>query len=195
MTREWIWAGMALAALAGCEVGEGLTENEEMFNDLGGAFNAMDSRVAALPGSGADTPVTGSAVFEGYAAMTLDTARTSQFVGTAEVEVDFGRGEMSGTLEDFVGQIQGGQVREFAGAMRIPDGDPDASGPGRYRADLVGALSGGGDRLEVEGGLFGRFHTDAGQPAGALRGFDDDETAFRLNGRRVEGELGIVAQR
>jgi hypothetical protein len=195
MNHVSVWAVAALATLAGCSSGDGLTNEEEAYNDLASAYNSAEARISALPSSGADTPTTGSATYEGPAAMVLETQATTQLAGRADIQVDFSDDTMSGELSDFVGQVNGGAVREFDGSLLIANGDVSNPAPGSFRAEVGGELTGGGNSIEVDGPFKGDFYTDNGQAAGALSGNTTVSTEFVLNGTAFDGALGVAATR
>lgn len=188
-----ITTALALVAVAGCSFGDDLTDQEEAYNDLAESYNTEVGRISALPSSGTDTPTTGSALYEGYTAMVLETEETTRLAGRANIEVDFADETMTGELSDFTGQVDGGGVQEFNGSLLIANGDLSNPAPGRFRADLEGELVGGSNAIEVEGPFRGDFRTDDGQPAGALSGNTTTSTEFVLNGTAVDGALGVSA--
>ena len=195
MNHVSVWTAAALATLAGCSSEEGLTDEEEAYNGLASAYNWTEAHLSTLPGSGADTPTTGSATYEGYAAMELETQATTQLAGRANIQVDFADATMSGELSDFMGQVNGGAVQEFDGSLLLANGDLSNPAPGSFRAEVGGELTGSGNSIEVDGPFRGSFYTDDGQTAGALRGNTTVSTEFVLNGTAVNGALGVAATR
>lgn len=187
--------GLALGALGAC--GDVAIEEEMTYGELVAANAEMAARVTGWPdAAAAEVPVTGSATFEGFATLVMETPRTTDLVGRATLTADFGNDSIAGTLEDFAGRVNGAAVQELDGEIAVTDGDLRVLAPSVFRADLGGLLTGGGQVLGVEGGLLGSFRAEPGsEEAGGLAALSTAGTDFTLNGQEHAGSLAIVGER
>jgi hypothetical protein len=193
MDMRWIWAGVALVGLAGCD--EVNVEDELTYAEMVDANADMAARVTDLPVTAEeDMPVTGSTTFDGYAALTMGTENTTSLVGNAEITADFADATMSGTLDGFQGQVDGSDVQELDGELVLSDGDIGIGTPAGFGVDVEGELTTDEDAvLGVNGTIAGSFRGEDG--AEALSGVSAGGTDFTLDGEESPGFLTIVGER
>lgn len=198
-----IWktgAAMCLAAavLTGCEETALLDDaaSQDDYNDLATAYNDLRTDVQALPLSTAvDMPTVGSATYDGYATVLVDTAIDSALVGDALITADFGKSELNGNLTNFVGTVDGSAYSDFNGSIAIKDGEIGVASASALTGDIKGSLSNGEDLVSINGGVEGNFRSDGAVNAAGLTARDTTGTDFIVNGRERDGDLGIVAIR
>lgn len=195
MALRWIWAGLALAGVAACD--DAAFEDEMTFAEMVEANGEMAERVADLPETrAADMPVTGSAVFDGYTGLTMQTERRTDLVGTATLTADFEEASIAGSLEDFRGRVNGGDVQDLDGALSVSGGAIGIATASGFGADLQGVLTGRESGVVgVDGSIFGNFRSEDGRGAQALTAVTAGGTDFTLNGTERGGILTIVAER
>lgn len=195
MALRWIWAGAALAVLSAC--GDTGVEDELTFGEMVEANADMAERVAGLPSTRArDMPVRGSSTFDGYAALTMQTERRTDLVGTARLTADFEDQTIRGSLRDFQGRVNGSGVQDLEGRLRLSDGDIGLATASAFGADLDGELTAENGRVVgVDGSVVGNFRSEDGRGAQALTAISGRGTDFTLNGRERGGVLSIVAER
>ena len=188
-----VWAALALA---GC----GSTETISAGNDFRDRIDAnadLASEVAGLPtATAAEVPVTGSATYDGYATVVIDTdvAETS-LVGDATLVADFAGDTIEGTLDDFVGTVDGGAIRDYDDSLAVSDGDLRVATAAGFGADVNGVLEGGGDTIGVDGSIFGNLRSSPTRDVAALSAISAGGTDFTVNGTEYGGLLTIVAER
>lgn len=186
---------LAATALAGCEE----TTAEQDYDAVAQAYDDMRAEVLAMDvSSSATMPRSGSATFEGYSTIFIDTATAdAALVGDAVIDANFSTGRLTGSLSNFIGNVNGGQVQEYDGAIGIREGEIGAVRAEELTADIKGAVSvPGGDSVSINGEIAGRFRDDGAVRAAALTAVDTDSTDFRVNGvLQSDGRVNIVAQR
>lgn len=189
----------ALATLAGCGGdGTGTALNEDRVAD----FGAMSSSLGALFNTGytgqpGEVPAAGTADFRGYAGFILDTGSVPlTLIGDTAMEVDFGARTLSGEMTRFFGN-SGGQFGDYAGRVAIVDGEigfdfpRGATLPNDVRFGYVGALSGQGNLVELNGLVSGKLK---GTPIqGLLASSTPGETEI-VNGSVVGATVAVAAE-
>lgn len=199
--KNWVWATVALTALGACETqaemeAAGNASAKALYDGVHEANLGLTESVLDMPVTdAADLPTTGAAVYDGYAGLGLDTKSATSLLGEAELTADFRHGTLTGVLDDFVGQVNGGAYKEFDGSLDIRRGSIGAVSGSGFAADVTGELSRGVDHLMVDGGLTGDFHSRGGDEAVALRGITTPDTVFTLNGTDYAGGISVVGSR
>jgi hypothetical protein len=191
---------LAATVLAGCDSAGVATSAEQDYNTVAQAYDDMRLDVLAMPvSSGATMPNRGGATYDGYSTISINpgTSRNTALVGEATLRADFGNGSITGTLDDFVGQVNGGTIQEYAGSIGIRDGEIGEVRAENLTADIKGAVSvAGGDSVAINGGIEGRFRDDGARNAAALTAVDTAATQFRVNNvLQSGGTVNIVAER
>ena len=208
MRSMWICAGAALTGLVGC--GADAVRDVATFEEMVEESAAMAERVAEMPIARAtDMPTTGSATFEGLAAIGVYTERESALVGDLSVQVDFAGEEIRGRIDGVTGSVDGGPVQDWDGALVLsdgyaglfsgggvgPDGPFEIPAYGGFDADLSGDLTAGTDVIVVDGTLRGEFHVEEGRVAALSGNSGSDEMNVVLNGTDVGGVVTVVGER
>lgn len=134
--------------------------------------------------SRADFPTTGSASFTGSADIYVSQGggeRSFNLIGDAELEADFGRGTVTGTLDNFVASERdsGGNLAYYDATGQIDIGGRrseigDDGDPRYFSADYHGTVGVGATNLRFNGDLYGSFRGNrVNQPEGEsnVRGF------------------------
>jgi hypothetical protein len=192
-------SALAVTFLAGCD-GSTLATGERDYDSVAQAYDDMRADVLAMPVSSFRTmPTTGTATYDGYSTISINpgTSRNTALVGDATLRADFGNGSLTGTLDNFIGQVNGGTIQDYAGSIDIRDGEIGVVRAENLTADIKGAVSvPGGDSVAVNGGIEGRFRDDGVRNAAALTAVDTASTDFRVNGLlQSGGTVNIVAER
>jgi hypothetical protein len=190
--------GLCTLVLAGCESGTPIVDDtaaRNEYNAVAEAYNDMRTDLQALPLSGADMPTVGSATYEGYATLLVDTPIDSALVGDARIVADFTDGELWGNLSNFVGTVDGSTYDDFAGTIALSDGQIGVTTASSLTADMQGTLSSGTDTLTIDGGVQGNFRSDGAINAVGLTASDTAGTDYIVNGFLYDGDTGIVAER
>jgi hypothetical protein len=192
MDMRWIWAGVATLGLGACD--EVTVVDELSYAELAAENAAMVRRVTDLPvTAAADLPVTGSATYEGYAALDMQTERATAMVGEVEITADFDDATLSGTMDEFQGRVNGSAEQELEGELTLSDGDIGIGTPSGFTVEVEGELeANNGDVLAVDGTVLGSFRGEDGPDA--LLAVAVGGTDFTLNGTESEGDLAIVAE-
>ncbi|EYD77678.1 hypothetical protein Rumeso_00844 [Rubellimicrobium mesophilum DSM 19309] len=192
---------VALMGLAGCETqshmeAAGNAAAKALFDEAHESNGVLTERVLDMPVTDvADLPTTGAAVYDGYAGLGMGTTRNTALVGEASLTADFRQGTVTGTLDNFVGQVDGGSYKAFDGSLDVRRGHVGGAAGNGFAADVSGELSRGVDHVVVDGGLIGDFHSRGGDEAVALRGMTTPETVFTLNGTDYAGGMTVVGTR
>lgn len=193
----------ALVLVSGCGGGAGSgggTSGPEVDARIA-EFTAMADRIEPLFNTGftgqpGEVPNSGSATFTGYTGILL--ARPSNplaLLGDTAITIDFGVRTLDGSMTNFIGDDNAG-VRSYAGTIDIINGEvgfDDPRGdtvPNDIRFDYDGTLSGGGNTVDLDGGVTGKFK---GTPIRGLVAASDSETEL-LNGNSVDALITVVAE-
>jgi len=103
-------------------------------------------------------PTTGTVNFIGTWRNVLDASGTPTIlIGLADVDANFATTTFSGTIDEFVGEINGGATGFYAGIVTISNGEigKAAPGPGSaqndIRFDYAGNLTGNGQVIVLSG--------------------------------------------
>jgi hypothetical protein len=187
---------LAALVLAGCD--GTVTETVDLVDDYNAraiAYNDLREDVLAMPVSGADMPNTGSATYNGFATLLIDTPTDSALAGDAEIRANFDARTLSGTLDNFVGSVDGSTYTNFNGSLAITNGQIGVSQASAFNGDLNGTLSTSQDVVRVDGDIGGNFRSDGAINAAALTASSTTDTDIFVNGFSEDGRLGIVAER
>jgi hypothetical protein len=191
-------SALAVTFLAGCD-GSTLATDQQDYDSVAQAYNDMRADVLAMPvSSGATMPNRGTATYDGYSTISIPgTSRNTALVGDASLRADFGNGSLTGSLDNFIGQVNGGTIQDYAGSIGIREGDIGVIRAENLTADIKGAVSiPGGDSVGINGEIEGRFRDDGVRNAAALTAVDSASTEFRVNGvLQSGGTVNIVAER
>jgi hypothetical protein len=184
----------AVLALGACD-GTGFSQGD--FNSRAAEYNSLRSSVNALPlHTPADMPTRGQATYEGFAAVEAATPGRTTLVGDAVINADFTRGTVGGNLSNFVGLVDGSSVAPYNGSIGLRNGQIGGLlGANSLTADVGGTLRSGPNVVTVDGSIEGSFRRDGTANAVALTAVERPGTQFIVNGRAVDGDIGIVAQR
>ncbi len=181
-------AGLSLAACTAA-----VSPEEAAFDDYADLAAEIADRWAGQPATPAGAlPVFGSSTYRGTALMTIGTPITTEMRGDAQIEVDFFADEVGGSLGNWVGTVNGQDLRFYAGSVAIDDGVINVASPLPIRADFAGTLTGGTDVIVVNGELAGRFRGAAGP--GAVEAKSETGSLFIVNGSVLDGSLSIIAE-
>jgi hypothetical protein len=187
---------LALMGLAGCD--SSITDDAAQiddYNELANSYNDLRADVQAMRVAGAEMPTIGSATYRGYATVLADTAIDTALLGEARITADFSRSTLTGNLNNFIGTVNGSDYAEFNGSLGITGGRIGVTTPGSLTAAINGSLNANGDVVTINGGLRGNFRTDGAINAAGITAADTTATDFIVNGRGVDGDIGIVAIR
>ncbi len=132
-------------------------------------------------------PDTGTAVFAGSATVRVeDPAAALVLFGDSSVTVDFGASTVSGTLDNFFGTNEAGNVVDYAGAITVDDGTVGTD----VTLDYAGVLSAGSSSLVFEGTMQGEF---LGDPVEALSAADLEAEVIR-NGTPQDATVIVIGE-
>lgn len=190
------WAAvlcLGAVALAGCE--DGVVDRVDDYNARAVAYNDLRADVLAMPLSGADMPTTGSATYNGFATLLIDTPTDSALAGDARIAANFGTRTLSGDMTNFIGSVDGSPYTAFNGSLAIRNGQIGVSTASSFNGDLTGTLSSSQDVVRVDGDVSGNFRSDGTINAAALSASSTTDTDIFVNGVSQDGRLGIVAER
>ena len=139
------------------------------------AYEALNLRVlgdvqAGVPAmtvtDAQDMPLGGTALFSGAATIRVELQSNPLVLyGDAAIDVDFGAGQVSGTLQNFFGGTAQDRVADYAGAIAVAGGVPEQNMALAY----VGSLSTAGVALGFDGTLAAVF---LGGPVAAIAASD-----------------------
>ena len=197
-----ICIGLAALILTACGGGGG----------GGGGGSGIDPRLARLdrydaqrlmvlgdPGTGAvgiavtdpgEMPIAGSAAFDGFATIRVETAEPVVLYGDAHISVTFDTSEVSGQMDRFFGATGSGAAVDYAGALTIDGGTIGGGAASELQFDYSGALTATGETLVFDGSAEGDFH---GTPVAALSASDLEAVVMR-NGSPVNATLIVVGE-
>lgn len=163
-------------------------------------YEAQRLRVLGGPGSAVAglavssdliIPDSGTAVFNGAATLTVETApHVAVLVGDAEMILDFAQGPLTGRMDGFFGVGSDGALRNYTGALQIEAGTIGAGTANAWGFDYGGALTAEGQTLALEGTVSGEF---LGNPVAAIAGADFEPT-ITIDAAQIDGVLTIVAE-
>lgn len=132
------------------------------YADASGDYRAL---LAEYPGNAgsltpiANIPFSGTAAFDGNAAINLPTAGgTTSLVGDSEMTVNFNSDTFTGRMDDFYGTEGGAPATRYAGQLTMTGGTLNVTRGFVLQSGLGGTLSNGSDTLQVNGTLGGNFH-------------------------------------
>ncbi len=132
-------------------------------------------------------PDTGTAIFAGSATVRVeDPAAALVLFGDSSVTVDFGASTVSGTLDNFFGTNEAGNVVDYAGAITVDDGTVGTD----VMLDYAGVLSAGSSSLVFEGTMQGEF---LGDPVEALSAADLEAEVIR-NGTPKDATVIVIGE-
>ncbi len=191
--------GSALVALtlAGCDsAGDDFDDTSDFARRLD-ANSDLAAAVADMPlSSASEVPDSGSATYDGYASMAIDTpSEETSLIGDARLVADFGDDDLRGRLDNFEGSVNGGRVREYDGFLTVSDGDLRVASASGIGANVGGVIQGNGDVIGVDGSVFGTFRSDDGRDVAAITAVTASGTDFTYNGEDRDGLMTIVAER
>lgn len=189
------WAAvlcLGAVALAGCE--DGIVDRVDDYNARALAYNEMRSDVLATPGS-VIMPTSGSAEYNGFATLLIDTPTDSALAGDARIAANFGTRTLSGDMTNFIGSVDGSPYTAFNGSLAIRNGQIGVSTANSFNGDLTGTLSSSQDVVRVDGDVSGTFRSDGPITPTALSASSTTDTDIFVNGVSQDGRLGIVAER
>ncbi|MTH79790.1 hypothetical protein [Paracoccus aestuariivivens] len=168
MTFPRIGALTLLATLAACG-GSGGGDNDnpaaEYSSDSARAARLVAQTANMTQTAAASMPMTGRAEYDGVVGMafggTPGSLAASQMLGEVDLNADFGRGTISGEMDDFTTS----DGRELNGELRVTGGRITGSD---FGANINGRLTGPGN---VPGNVSGQVDGDfLGAGANAIRG-------------------------
>ena len=215
MTRSFILATVAVSTLAACG-GGGLggpittpaqREYTARLNDADALTRDIRANQRFFLSDG-NMPSRGSAVYQGFAEIVIDTPRgDTSLLGDAVLTADFADRDMDGTLGNFVGSVNGDAVREYSGQLLLNGGIPNRGNldPANWGTTMSGQLRSGLNQVIIAGGMGGDFRTDrqvGGQP-NAIFGDSTSGTTFTVltptlnqtfNNRNNVNEVEVFAQ-
>lgn len=146
--RFTLIAAPMLALLAACDTGTtDFSEFERLSDEFVGAPITPTATVNAM---------VGTAVYDGAVLLRMPTVNTTALEGDARVTVNFTTDIVTGTLNGFDGQVNGGPATAFNGALGLA-GDINTARVNDIRTAVSGTLVGGGDRVNVAGIMDGNF--------------------------------------
>ena len=152
---------VAAAWLAGCESSDEASDLDDLRDRSDDNIALLDRIEDMSPSAAADVPLSGTATYEGFAGILLETpGSNTALIGDAEITADFATDEMEGRLDNFEGRVQGGGVQDFDGEITLSDGDIAVVTGSDFRANAGGVLTGGGDVIGVDGSIVGAFFND-----------------------------------
>ncbi len=158
-------------------------------------FAAMSSRLGSLHNTGyagqpGQVPASGRATFTGHAGFVFATAPVPlALLGDARISIDFGSGELSGTANNFFGD-GGGMVGDYAGSVAFVNGRVGSPVPNDIGFDYVGALTGQGNSILLDGRATGKLK---GTPIQGLLASSRRETEL-VNGAATNSQFAIAAE-
>lgn len=160
-----------LALLGACSgVTGGLNGDDIAYADERADYQALLTRYPGGAGSLtpiANIPFSGTAQYEGNAAINLPTAGgTTSLVGDSEMNVNFATDTFTGRMNDFYGTEGGAPATHYAGQLNMTGGTLNVTRGFVLQSGLNGSLTNGSDVLTVNGTLGGNFH-EGGLPGAA----------------------------
>ncbi|MGB5559062.1 MAG: hypothetical protein WBN04_13765 [Paracoccaceae bacterium] len=160
-------------------------EASDLTDELGKYHNASWSGM----------PTKGSAKFDGFSAITIDTAsQTLALIGLAELKANFGAGTVTGTLTDFNGGYSSGSIDAYGGNITVSNGQIGLPVPNAFIADYNGTLTGNSESVVLGGGMTGVFK--ATPIRGVLAASDALTATAAIDGvTAVDSALVIVAKK
>ncbi len=199
MWRRWC-AVAALGALQACgstgqdqatheEIGEAYNDNRQDMID------AVDRLSLHSVTSEANLPTSGSATFEGQAAIVVGNPAGPDLslVGDATVTADFGDGAISGRATDFLGTDETGiSADEYDGTLNLSGGRIGAGGSSDVSGELSGTLASENHVVVIDAPVQGEFYGNPDIVGVALYGEGGIAT---VDGLFAPGSVGIVAER
>lgn len=200
--------GLCAAAVAGCGGGggNGSVGNEpppdgataaELFDFYQAAYTARTDRLDELNNTAWVAPVvegmptTGTAAFEGYIDVVLDTPTAqTELLGDTRLSADFDAGTIAGQATNFAGRDANGDYDLYTGTMTLADGKIGAVRPNDFDIGYKGTLTGNGDKVVVLGSMDGKFK---GDPVRGILAEDTDPTAS-VDGTAVTGSITMAVE-
>ncbi|MBL4811895.1 MAG: transferrin-binding protein-like solute binding protein [Rhodobacteraceae bacterium] len=147
-----------------------------------------------------DMPVSGSAVYNGYALIVTaeagspvtvdDFGDENGILGDVQITANFGTGTVDGEMTNFISQSDAIGGDAYTGQISIM-GAIDSVEQNLFEADMRGALTDpNGDTLNINGDLYGAFvGADAGTIAAASL---EDENISNINGTESVSAVVII---
>ncbi|MDE0983834.1 MAG: hypothetical protein OSA52_04135 [Yoonia sp.] len=116
----------------------------------------------ALGPSGAITvaSASGTASFTGVGLVAVNFDLISEtgdavLMGDAQIDVDFGNGDVDGSITNLFGVDLGENIDEYSGSIDISGGSIGGADHNDISADYVGTISGNDDTIVLSGQMFG----------------------------------------
>jgi hypothetical protein len=192
-------AAVATLLLAGCNGPIEFSPDTTRYLNLLSDTSVLQDDISGLAATPTvDVPVAGGATYTGNALMVIDTPGTTQLVGVAALQADFGANSISGQLDDFHGVVNGGRITAFDGALALSNGQIARVPVQRVTADVTGTLTGGPDTVVVDAALQGTFRgaPAAGDPAPPAVFLNSDAvtSVFTVNGTDEAGAMEVLGR-
>lgn len=107
-------------------------------------------------------PATGSASYNGYAALggTDGTGTEVDLLGNARLTANFAAGTFGGTVDGFQGRHGSAAVGDYSGSLAVTGGNIGGIVANGAEAGMAGTLTRDGTAITVDAGLFGQFNGD-----------------------------------
>lgn len=174
--------GLAIV-VAGCDGGAGSMTAAQNFADLGDQNASLERSIDETFPTPSILFPTGVQTYDGVTSIVLNTPTQSVLLGETAIRANFTDRTVSGLAENFVGQIDGSDMREFDGHLRIREGAIYSVGERLVWAWTSGILESGTDRISVSGAVRGNFYGFGGE---LIEADIVDDAVVTLNGRRAD---------